>query len=86
MANPFNKLNPANPMNTNNINAYRDIYRMLSNSGNPMQMLNQMASQNPNMKPIIDLIRSGRNPQDIFKDMCNQRGLNPDEFIKSITG
>ena len=84
--NPFNTINPNNPMNANNMNNYKNIYRMLTTRGNPMQLLNQMAGSNPNMKPILDLINKGANPQDIFNDMCKQRGINPEEFIKSITG
>ena len=84
--NPFNLLNPNNPMNSNNMNYYRNIYQMLCNSNNPMQMMKQMANNNPQMQPIIDLMNRGASPKDIFIDMCKQRGINPDEFIKQVTG
>ena len=86
MPNPFNVMNPNNPMNFNNMNSYKNIYRMLTSKGNPMQILNQMANSNPNMRPILDLMNKGATPEDIFKDMCRQRGINPDEFIKNMTG
>ena len=83
--NPFNSLNPGNPMSDANMNYYRKIYQMLSNGGNPINMMNQIATSNPNMKPILDLLNKGANPKDIFDDLCRQRGINPNEFIKSLT-
>ena len=82
--NPFNIINPNNPMNSANMEYYRNIYKMLSNN-NPINMMNQLANNNPNMKPIIDLLNNGANPRDIFNDLCKQRGINPDEFIKGLT-
>lgn len=83
--NPFNVLNPNNPMNNSNMNYYRSIYQMLSGNSNPMQLLNNMAKNNPNMQSIIDLLNRGANPKEIFEDMCKQRGINPNEFINGIT-
>lgn len=74
-----------NPLLQNNPNQLQNIYKMMQN-GDPMQIFQQMAMRNPNMQPIMNMINSGRNPKDLFYQMCKQRGINPDEFIKNITG
>ncbi len=82
MPNPFN----VKPSNSNNFGAYRDAYKMFSQSKNPMQLFMNMASKNPNMQPIINMIQNSGNPQMVFNQLCQQRGINPQEFLKSITG
>ena len=74
-----------NPLLQPNYNQMKELYNAMK-SGNPMQMFQQMASRNPNMKPILNMLNSGANPQQVFYQICKQRGINPDEFIKNITG
>lgn len=83
MGNPFNALNPNNPLRGYDFNQLRNMYK---NMGNPMQALSQMAMQNPRMQPIMQALQSGANPQQLFNSLCQQRGINPTEFIKNITG
>ena len=80
MANPF-RVSPSIPSNP-----YSDLYRAMKQSNNPYQMFMQMASQNPQMRPVINAIQQGNDPRMIFNNMCQQRGINPDEFIRNITG
>lgn len=86
MSNPFNTLNPANPYNSNAMANIRNIYQMMMNSGNPMQLFQQYAMNNPALQPAMSMLNSGMNPQQVFNTMCQQRGINPSEFLKSITG
>lgn len=51
---------------------------------NPMATLNQMAQFNPRVRPIINAINTGGNPKLIFEEMCKQRGINPQDFLKSL--
>ena len=81
MANPFKNSNRLNNP-TGNI---RELYRAMSQSTNPYEMFMRLASQNPNMQPIINAIKSGNSPESVFKSMCQQRGINPQEFVNSIT-
>ena len=76
-----------NPFNTRNIShsvQIKNIYRMLKQSNNPTQMFEMLARQNPQMQPILQMLRNGQNPEQIFNSLCNQRGINPQEFIKSL--
>lgn len=75
----------SNPLLQANYNRLKEIYNAMP-KGNPMQILNNIASQNPNMKPIIQMINNGTDPKVLFYQMCKQRGINPDDFIKNITG
>lgn len=49
---------------------------------NPYKMLMEMAKSNPQMQPIIEQLQKGANPETLFRDLCKQKGINPDEFIK----
>ena len=79
MSNPFNALNPA-------MSNIRNAYQMLTNAQNPMQVFQQIAGNNPQLQPILNALRGGMNPQQLFMNMCQQRGINPQEFLKNITG
>lgn len=74
-----------NPLLQSNTNQLREIYKAMQ-SGNPMQMFQNMAMQNPQMKPILNMLNGGANPKELFYQLCKQKGINPDEFIKNITG
>lgn len=85
MPNPFNALNPSNPMRGYDFGYLRNLYQTL-NGRNPMQALGQMALRNPRMQPVFQALQGGANPQQLFKSLCQQRGINPDEFINNIIG
>lgn len=82
MPNPFN-MRQAPQMNMGNI---KQVYNLLRNSNNPNQLINQMMAQNPQMSQMLNLIKAnGNNYEQVFRNMCNQRGINADEFIKNLT-
>ena len=78
MTKPFNTLNPENNM--------QNAYNLLTTSRNPMQAFQQLAQQNPRLQPILSMLNQGVNPQQLFINMCQQRGIDPNSFIRSITG
>ena len=82
MANPFYS-NQNNARPTSNIN---DIYKMIMNSNNPMQMFNYIANNNPRLAPAAQLLNNGYSPQKVFEAMCQQRGINPQEFLNQLNG
>ncbi len=51
MANPFYNNSP-----TTNL---KDIYNLLSNSNNPRLIFENLANNNPNLKPILNLLNEG---------------------------
>lgn len=78
MPNPFN-------IQANPTNYIKDIYKAVMQSNNPMQTFMSIAGNNPNMQPIIAALKNGGNPEQLFKSICQQRGINPQEFLNSIT-
>lgn len=85
MPNPFAMLNPANPMRGYNFDGIRQTLGMIRGQ-NPMQALAQMAASNPNVQPIVKALNGGANPQQLFYSLCQQRGINPQEFMQNIVG
>lgn len=83
MSNPFNSLNP---MNNYDMGSIQGAYKMLTQASNPMQVFAQMAQQNPRLQPIMNMLNQGANPQQLFMNMCRQRGINPQQFLRNITG
>ena len=48
-------------------------------------MLQQMVSQNPNMKQVLDLVnQNGGNAQQAFYALAKQKGVNPDDILNSL--
>lgn len=86
MSNPFNTLNPTNPYNANAMSGIRNAYQMIMNSRNPMQAFQQLAAKDTALRPALNMLNQGFSPQQVFNTMCQQRGINPTEFIKNITG
>ena len=76
----------ANPFYSASSNYIKDIYNAMRQSRDPMQMFMRLAGNNPQMQPIINAMQNGMNPQQIFNNMCQQRGINPRQFLKNITG
>lgn len=88
MANPF--LNGSNGLpsglNQTSVNQLKQAYQIFMQKGNPMQVLNQMAVQNPQMQSVVQMLNSGANPEAVFKNLCQAKGINAEDFIKQITG
>ena len=81
MANPFYQ-----KITDGSVNNIRNMYQMFSQAQNPMQLFTNMSVNNPQMKPIMNLLNQGISPETVFKNLCQQKGINPNEFLKKITG
>lgn len=71
--------------NNPQINNLKQAFNMFQNGGNPMQMLNNMAMQNPQFKPFVQMLNQGANPEMVFREMCKQKGIDPNQFIQMLT-
>lgn len=65
---------------TNNI---MSVIGMLKNSGNPENMLRSMAQSDPDIKKAMDMCK-GKNPQQVFIEQCQSRGISPQSIIGSL--
>lgn len=59
------------------------MVNQIRHSGNPLSAINVMAQSNPNIKRALDMCK-GKNPQQVFKQMCQQNGIDPGQFAGMI--
>lgn len=55
------------------------VVNQIRQTGNPQAAINAMAQQNPNIKKAMDMCK-GKNPEQVFKQMCQQNGMDPAQF------
>ena len=55
------------------------VVNQIRQTGNPQAAINAMAQQNPNIKKAMDMCK-GKNPEQVFKQMCQQNGMDPGQF------
>ena len=59
------------------------MVNQIRHSGNPQSAINVMAQSNPGIKKAMDMCK-GKNPQQVFKQMCQQNGIDPGQFVGMI--
>jgi hypothetical protein len=58
---------------------------MVSRSNNPMQLMQTMAQSNPQLQSILNLIQtSQKSPKDLFFEMAQQRGVDPQQILQML--
>jgi hypothetical protein len=58
---------------------------MLKSAKNPQALLNNMASQNPQLKQVMKAINQhGGDPKKAFYDIAKKRGIDPDEILNQL--
>lgn len=75
-------MNPMFPMN----NPVIALVNAAKNGGNPMQMIQQMAGQDPQMRQFMQMV-NGKNLQQLRRmaeNMARERGTNVEAVIKQL--
>ena len=62
----------------------KQMMRMVQGAKNPQAMMMQMAQNNPALAGIMQQIKGGVNPEQLFRQKAQQMGLNPDEVINAL--
>ncbi len=57
---------------------FTDIFK------DPKAYIQNMALQNPEYAQLIQKLNSGIKPEQIFRDLCTQRGIDPDKFLSGL--
>jgi hypothetical protein len=72
--------------NQNNpFNQIKQMANMLKGKSNPMQMLMGMSQNNPQISQVFNMLNgSGMSAKDMFYNIANQRGINPDDIINNL--
>lgn len=60
-----------------------NIINQIKRNGNPQAAINAMAQQNPNVKKAMEMCQ-GKNPQQVFEQMCRQNGIDPAQFTEMM--
>lgn len=61
----------------------QQIINMMQSTNNPQQMINTLAQSNPQIKQAIDMC-NGKNPQEVFNNLCKQNGKNPQNVVDNV--
>lgn len=60
---------------------------MIQNSRNPQAMLQSLIQSNPKLQQMINYInKNGGNPKDAFYNMAKEKGIDPEEFLRTLGG
>ena len=78
-----------NPMlrslNQARMSPIKNLMQMVRSSGNPQMMMNQLMSQNPQFRQVMDYInQNGGDPKAAFYKLAQERGVDPDEILKAM--
>lgn len=67
-------------MNNNLMN----ILSVFQNGMNPSYMLENLIKSNPQMQPIMNMIKGKNSNQlkEMFYNMCKEKGVNPEELAR----
>ena len=69
-------------LSKSNLNSFKTLLK----SSNPEELVKNLISQNPQMNNVLQLMQnSGKTPKEFFYNYAKQQGVNPDEFINSLT-
>lgn len=82
MANPLLQALSMATMNKG-ISSMSELYKLMT-CNNPIMLFNQIAKNNPQLNECLNMINRGMNPQDLFYQLCNKRGINPQEIMRNI--
>lgn len=60
------------------------ILQMLQSAGDPMQAARQLAGQNPELRPAMQLVegKSPRQLEQIFYNLCQSHGVAPEQVAR----
>lgn len=82
MSNLGNSLiNMLNKSSQPSLSNFSNIANMLKGAKDPKSILEKMAYSNPQANAIMNMIKKGNNPRDMFYNLCKQKGVNPDDVI-----
>jgi hypothetical protein len=63
----------------------KSMVQMLKGQANPMQVIQSMAAQNPQLSQVINMLNgSGMSAKDLFMQTAQQRGIDPNMIIDML--
>lgn len=84
MPNPFKQpFGGGGTVPVGNLAPIKNMLSMLNAAQNPQAALNMLAQKNPQMAQVMNLV-GGRDPKDVFYELCKQKGVNPDDILNQL--
>lgn len=81
----YQQLNQSQLSRNNTNGGLQQIINMVSHSNNPIQLMQTMAQSNPQLQSILNLIQtSQKSPKDLFFEMAQQRGIDPQQILQML--
>ena len=78
----YQQMNTKALLSNNNVKQMANMMKMYSN---PQMMLNQLAQNNPQAKELVNLLQnSGKSPKDLFYQMAQEKGVDPNEILNML--
>lgn len=69
----------------NNLSSIKNMFNMLKGQSNPMQIIKNMASQNPQVSQVLNMLNgSGMSAKDLFMQTAQQMGIDPNQIINML--
>ena len=82
MNNLYQQMNTKNLLSNNNVQQMANVMKTMRN---PQAMLNQLSQNNPQVKELITMLQtSGKSPKDMFYQMAQEKGVDPEEVLKML--
>lgn len=78
MPNPFKQSAPVG-----NLAPLKNMLAMLNGAQNPQAVLQMLAQKNPQIAQVMQMVQ-GRDPQQVFYELCRQKGVNPDDILNQL--
>ena len=66
-------------------NPMLNLIKQMRNAKNPNDLMMAMAKQNPQFNQVMNMVnQSGKTPKELFYEMAQQKGVDPDEIINAL--
>ena len=76
-------LNQSRMMQT--LSPIKQMMNTLKSAGNPQMMLNQMMSQNPQLKQVMTYVQqNGGDAKTAFYKLVQEKGVDPNEILRQL--
>lgn len=68
----------------NPMSQIKQMMNMVRNAPNPSEMLSKIASSNPQVNQVIQMVKASKSPKNTFYELARQRGVNPDDILNAL--
>lgn len=60
------------------------LYQQTHPPVNYKAMVDKMLQSNPNLQSVMNLVKSGNNPRELFYTLAKQKGVDPESILSQL--